>query len=180
MRTPEEKFDEPGGIPTVRHTPPNTRQPEPDQIYYLRIRNGFELPLGPPNDGSYVEEMRRSTMNITVLNLAPDWGISRFLPPMGEAEEYYDLEPGQTLLLPRTVLPGRPQHLPALASSVPGDVDEAEDILKVFATTDTTGYNSLLLPALDEVSSRAMGVNPRDQEPELAWITAQVKVRVVK
>lgn len=179
MRTPEEPFDEPGGIPSVKHTPSET-EPGPDQIFYLRVRNLFEPLEGPPSDAEwYIEERRRRTMNITVLNLAPDYGISRFLPYPGEAEPYYDLEPGETLLLPRTVRPGQAQELPAVASSIPEGAEEAVDILKVFATTDTTSYDSLLLPPLGG-GVRASLVRPRTQEPERTWITTQVMVRAVR
>jgi hypothetical protein len=179
MRTPEEPFDEPGGIPTVKHTPSET-EPGPDQIFYLRIRNLFEPLEGPPSDAEwYIEERRRRTMNITVLNLAPDYGISRFLPYPGEAEPYYDLEPGETLLLPRTVRPSQAQELPAVASSIPEGAEEAVDVLKVFATTDTTSYDSLQLPPLGD-GVRASLVRPRTQEPERTWITTQVMVRAVR
>jgi hypothetical protein len=59
-------------------------------------------------------------------------------------------------------------------------VEEALDILKVFATTDTTGYDSLQLPALSDTVRRASLVRPRTQEPERTWITTQVMVRAVK
>lgn len=172
MRTPEEPFDESGGIPTVKAN---------EQVYYLRIRNLHEPMQGPPSDASwYIEERRRRTMNITVLNLAPDWSISRFLPPLGDAEDYYDLEPGATLLLPRAELPGVARGLPPLMSSVPAGAKEAIDILKVFATTDTTSYDSLQLPGISEVTKRASLVLPQPQAPERTWITTQVMVRAVK
>jgi hypothetical protein len=172
MRTQEEPFDEAGGIPTVKDS---------KQVYYLRIRNLFEPMQGPPSDADwYIEERRRRTMNITVLNLASEWSISRFLPPLGDAEDYYDLEPGETLLLPRTEAPGQTRGLPALASAVPAGATEASDILKVFATTDTASYDSLQLPRIGEVSKRALLVNPQPQQPERTWITTQVMVRAVK
>jgi hypothetical protein len=172
MRTPEQPFDEPGGVPTVK---------DRQDIYYLRIRNLFDPVPGPPSDASaYVDEVRRRTMAITVLNQAPDWSIARFLPPLGDAETYYDLEPGETLLLPRAIVPGQPRELPALASAVPSGVDEAIDVLKVFASNDTTNYDSLQLPALDAVRQRASLVSPRAPQPERTWITTQVMVRVVR
>ena len=47
MRTPEEPFDEPGGIPTVK---------ECEQIYYLRIRNLFERLEGPFSDDEELDD----------------------------------------------------------------------------------------------------------------------------
>lgn len=151
LRTPDEPFDEPRGTPTVMEKEP----------YYLHIRNLFE-PEG-------------YTMNITVLNLAPDWSIQQLIPP--DYQKQFELGPGETLLLDQ----GRGQRaLPAFNSSAPAGMSEAEDIFKVFATTDTTSYDAWHLPALDDISTRALPVIPKAQEPERTWVTAQVMVRVVK
>lgn len=181
MRTPDEEFNEPGGTPTVKHTPQGAR-PGLGQAYYLRIRNLFEPLPGPPSDArDYVAELARRTMNVAVLNLAPDWGINRLLPNVTEPP-YYPLEPGQTLLLP-PIAPGKSPELPRLYSTVPPGArdNEAIDIFKVFATTDTTDYDSLQLQPLDSALKRA-GVDrsPVSPEPERTWITTQVTVRVVK
>ena len=178
MRTPEKPFNEPGGIPKVKHTTPGT-EPQPEQTYYLRIRNDFDAMEGSP-EGWSPKERRRRTMNVTVLNLSPDWGIQRFLPQQGEAEQYYDLEPAETLLLPRGVGPDQQRALPAVTFALPGDAKEALDIFKVFATTDATSYDSLLLPPLNDVPKRAALLSLRSPDPERSWTTAQVTVRVVK
>lgn len=100
---------------------------------------------------------------------------------MTEAVDQIELGPGETLKIPRGDLPGQPMGLPALASGLPEGADETIDILKVFATTETTSYNSLQLPALDDMASRAALVGvPKAQEPEREWITTQVQVRVVR
>ncbi len=151
LHTPDEPFDELGGTATVMENEP----------YYLLIRNLFE-PEG-------------YTMNITVLNLAPDWSIQRLIPP--DDQKQFELGPGETLLIDQ----GRGQRaLPALRSAVPDGASEALDILKVFATTDTTSYDSLQLLALDDIARKAALVSPETQEPERTWITAQVMVRAVK
>jgi hypothetical protein len=170
MRTPEEPFAEPGGDPTVKAN---------DQIYFLRIRNLFDPVKGPPSDDEpYIEERRRRTMNITVLNLAPDWSISRLLPPVGNAEDYYDLEPQETLKPPRTA--SEQQKLPGLKSSLPPGVEEAIDILKVCATTDTTSFDSWQLPPLADGPRRAESVDFSPPPPGHTWTTTAVSVRVVK
>ncbi len=163
--TPEDPFAEPGGIPTVTE----------NDLYYLRIRNLFEPMEGPPNDSAgYIEELRRRTMNVTVLNLAPDWSIQRLIP--ADDQKQFELGPGETLLLDQ----GRGQRaLPVFRSSAPAGMSEAEDIFKVFAATYTTSYDTLQLSALD-TGDRAESVNPKPQEPERSWITTQVMVRVVK
>jgi hypothetical protein len=131
---------------------------------------------GPPSDASeYIDEARRRTMNVTVLNLAPDWSIQRLIPP--DDQKQFELGPGETLLLDQ---PNGPPALPVLHSAVPAAASEALDILKVFASTDTTSYDSLQLPALGNITTRATLANPRTQEPERTWITAQVMVRAVK
>ena len=56
-------------------------------------------------------------MNVTVLNLAPDWSISRIIP--SDDQKQFELGPGETLRVPRWDLPGHPLGLPALSSSVP-------------------------------------------------------------
>jgi hypothetical protein len=174
MESPDQPFYAPGGIPRVKSG---------EQIYYLRIRNLFEPMAGPPSDAAaYIEEMRRRTLNITVLSLAPDWSISRIIPPPGEGVDQIELGPGETLLLPRYDLPGQPLQLPAMLSILPDGESAVDDILKVFATTDTTSsYNSLLLPAIHEAGKRALLVGaPRLPEPERQWIAVQVQVRVVR
>lgn len=173
MKSEEEPFDDPGGIPTVLDS---------EQIYFLHIRNLFEPMDEPSSDASwYIEEMRRRTMNVTLLNLASDYSITRLIPRVTEAVDQIELGPGETLKIPRGDLPGQPMGLPALASGLPEGADETIDILKVFATTETTSYNSLQLPALDDMASRAALVGvPKAQEPEREWITTQVQVRVVR
>lgn len=174
VAAPDQSFDSPGGIPTVKSG---------EQIYHLHIRNLFAPMDSPPSDAPwYIEEVRRRTMNITVLNLDPEWGISRIIPAQEEGSDQIELGPGETLILPRTDLPDQPMQLPAFMSQIPPGLDEAIDILKVFATTDTTSsYNSLELPKMKETGKRASLVGaPRSQEPERNWITAQVQVRVVR
>lgn len=175
MEALDKPFAAPGGIPTVESG---------EQIYYLSIRNLFPKMDSPPSDAAwYIEEVRRRTMNITVLNLAADWSISRIIPPSGDGADQIELGPGETLLLPRKDLPGQPLQLPALQSEAPAGLKEADDILKVFATTETTNsYNALQLSALTPPDGRKraslVGVG-QPQEPERNWIAVEVRVRAV-
>lgn len=173
MESLDTPFAEPGGIPAVKSG---------EQIYYLRIRNLFPPVDGPPDDSpAYIEETRRRTLNVTVLSLDPEWRVSRVIPPQGDARDQIELGPGETLLLPRYDLPGQPQELPAFLSSLPEGSSAAEDIFKVFATTDTTSsYNSLELPPLQRTRDRASLIGaPKKQQPEQSWTTALVSVGVV-
>lgn len=166
MRTPDEPFAEPGGIPAVAES----------QIYYLRIRNLFPPMEEPPSDAdAFIEEIRRRTMNVTVLNLAPDWSIQRLIPD--DDQKQFELGPGETLLLGQSK--GQ-RSLPAFRSSIPAGMSEAEDCFLVFASTYTTSFDSLQLPALDDGGSRAALASPIAPEPERSWITAPVMLRVVR
>ena len=168
-------FDDPGGTPTLK----------PGEWTFLRVRNG--LPTAP--------DLRRpwlNTLNITVLDLAPDWSITQVYP--GESDAFLPVDPGSELpLLP-------------LQASLPPRADEATDIIKVFATlsTSTTNFHWLELPVLDEQlipkGTRSLGsTDPLDQlmadvtenepttrnlapaaYPSRGWNTVQVELRVGK
>lgn len=151
------------------------------QIYYLRIRNRFEPVADQPSDSRWhIEQTRRRTLNITVLNLSSDWSISRMIPDPKDAAKQFELGPGETLLLPRSDLPGSPMQLPAFRSELPAGTTVAEDIFKVFATTETTSsYDAMQLPPLTGLTRKASMLGaPEPQFPEQFWTTAQVHVRV--
>ncbi len=172
LHTPDELLDMPGGIATVRHM---------DDIYYLHIRN-LHAPLDrpPSDDREYLQETAKRTLTITVLNLTPDWGIAQLIPDGGTP---YELGPGEVLRIPDEANPGGLPVLPSYRSAVPdGDREEAIDIFKIFATTETSDYRSFLLdPVKDVVRSRATPASPpKPQEPERSWITTQLLIRVVR
>jgi hypothetical protein len=87
---------------------------------FLRIENRYTEPL-----------------NITVLDLQPDWGITQVYPAHGAAFEL--LDPDGQLILP-------------LRAQLPNDYPTAIDMVKVFATIKTTDFRWLALPALDNPS----------------------------
>lgn len=86
---------------------------------FLRVQNTFS-----------------KVLNITVLDLQPDWGISQVYP--ARAGSFEPLDPGRELLLP-------------LRTSLPPGYLEGTDIIKVFATVGTSSFGWLELPALDRV-----------------------------
>lgn len=90
---------------------------------FLRVRNNFEPHV----------------LNVTVLDLQPDWSISQIYP--SRAGNYEPIDPGQELILPLHV-------------TLPEDYQSGTDIVKVFATIDTTSFRSLELPALDQPETR--------------------------
>lgn len=93
---------------------------------FLRIRN--ELSSTFKNDPSRI-------LNITVLDLAPDWSIKQIFP--AGAADFEPLDPGQELLLP-------------LQTWLPPEYVQGKDIIKVFGTLGTTNFRWLELPPLDQ------------------------------
>ena len=87
---------------------------------FLRIRNQYTSPL-----------------NITVLNLQPDWGISQIYPI--QSASFAALDSQREIVLPLKV-------------KLPGGYKHGLDIIKVFATLDATDFHCLELPVLDQPS----------------------------
>lgn len=177
MRTPDQAFDAAGGAPTVK---------ENDQIYYLFIRNGFEALDEPPNDDEFIDEIRKRTLHITVLNLAPDWSIQRLIPGPRDAQKQFELGPGQTLMTPQRGEQGLAFGLPRFRSTIPRGGQEAVDTIKVFATLEPANFDALRLAPVLDLGSRTRGrtrASSADRdlpEPDPSWMTTQVHVRVVK
>ncbi|HEX5735309.1 MAG TPA: caspase family protein [Blastocatellia bacterium] len=129
-------------------------------------------------------------LNVTVMDLGPDWSVSQIYPSGAGAFE--SLDPGQELpLLP-------------LQSSLPPGYEQGTDVLKVFATVGTTNFQWLALPALDEPpiakkATRSVTGSALDEllaaftsgapktrnlnlaaYPSKEWATSQVEVRIEK
>lgn len=99
------------------------------------------LPLDTPEvvDGEWiflrVKNDYSSTLNLAVLDLQPDYGISQVYP---ESPALYEsIEPGREELLP-------------LRASLPEGYETGEDTIKAFLTIGATDFLWLQLPALDE------------------------------
>jgi hypothetical protein len=146
-----------------------------------------------PNPDNINDKTR--ILNITVLDLAPNWQIQQLLPAGAGAFEI--LQPGKSIEFP-------------IEAYLPDGYEESTDILKVFATQRTSGFRCLELPALDqptatrgtrspsedpleallevftdpeaptpdEVRSRSIRVLERKENKP--WAVAQVEVRVKK
>ena len=80
------------------------------------------------------------SLNVTVLDLQPDWGISQIFPA-GQGDWFVQLEPGREQLL-------------NLRASLPEGYAEGLDVLKVFATVGAANFGRLELPALDQPAAR--------------------------
>lgn len=76
-----------------------------------------------------------TAVNVTVLDLQPDWGISQIYPARGGAFEL--LDPDQELVLP-------------IQMTLPAGYARGIDVIKVFVTVEPTSFRWLQLPALDQ------------------------------
>ncbi len=127
------------------------------------------------------------TLNITVLALSSDWSISQIYP--AGAGLFQPVSPGETINL-------------QFDAYLPDGQTESSDVLKVFATTATTNFRWLELPALDQPitrsATRSAAMNPLEQllaavteeqsttravrlvssSEDKAWTVAQVELRV--
>jgi len=104
----------------------------PGERVKLVIRNTQSPDPYDPNNPDLV-------LNITVLDLQSDWGIAQVYPARAGAFE--PLDPGQSIPL-------------EFETYLPQGYAESTDILKVFATRDTTSFRWLELPALDQPDTR--------------------------
>lgn len=105
-RPAPEPFSEAGDIPKLRT----------GEWLFIRIRN----------DSAQV-------LNVTVLNLQPDWGITQIYP--AGAASFEPLDAGQSIVLP-------------FGATLPEGYAKGTDVIKVFATVGSANFRWLELPAL--------------------------------
>lgn len=150
-------FDDPGNTPTLKV----------NEWAFIRIRNDSSQPL-----------------NVTVLNLRPNWRISQVYP--SGSGNFMTIDPGKEDML-------------ELKASLQNGYEEGEDIIKVFATTGATDFHWLELPSLDKPILAPVGKKPetaleellatvaaeqppKDLEPAKypasEWITEQIVIRI--
>lgn len=91
-----------------------------------------------------IRNKSKVTLNISVLNLQPDFMIFKYYP---KHLTFDSLEPGKEISI-------------KLELKLPENYQEGVDIIKVFATVDATNFQLLELPALDQ-SRKGFG----DKEP---------------
>jgi hypothetical protein len=106
-------FGNPGGAPFI----------QTGQWLFLRIRNNAS-----------------SSLNVTLLDLQPDWGVSQAYPG-GEGDWFVQLESGREIAIP-------------LRAYLPPTYFEGRDVLKAFATVGAANFGRLALPALDQPTTR--------------------------
>lgn len=148
-----------------------------DEIVFLRVKN-----------------LSKKAVNVTVMDLQPDWGISQVYPTpdpeTGVAKDYELLEPGDenALLIP-------------LQAALPEGYQQGTDVIKAIAAVEGTSFRWLELPALDQPDTKTRSTKgPSNPLEELmtafasdnltrqvvnlsapkgkSWGTAEVEVRV--
>ena len=137
-------------------------------------------------------------LNVAVLDLQPDWGISQIYPH--SLSDFVELEPGKEL------------PLIALQAELPRDYVEGRDVIKVMASIGPANFRMLCLPALDAPLTRSADTSPERRrsatpgrsnplealfaaltadapqtrtlkaitDPTTEWTTASVELRVVR
>jgi caspase domain-containing protein len=118
----------------------NVKKTKVGQKLLLRLSNTFSRDSG-------------RVLNVTVLDLQPDWGITQVYPNNGY---YIPLDPEQEELLPLSV-------------DLPSSYKQGKDIIKVFAVLDQTNFHWLELPPLDQPISKSItrGEGPKDSLEQL-------------
>ena len=96
-------------------------------------------------------------LNVTVLDLQPDWRISQIYP--SRAGSYEAIDPGRELILPLHV-------------TLPDGYESGTDIVKVFATMDTTSFRCLELPGLDQPAMRGHSSSGKSESALELFLTS--------
>jgi Caspase domain len=163
-------------------------QPISPQINIQGVRVGQKLMLRIRN--ALLKESKQ-VLNIAVLDLQPDWGITQIFPS-SPGSYFSPIDPDQ-------------EEFVYLQAGLPSGYKEGRDIIKVFATIDQTNFRWLELDALDQPTEQReatrgnMPTNPlerlmaaitkdkagtRDLNPSAAaskeWTTAQLEVKVFR
>jgi hypothetical protein len=146
-------------------------------------------PVIPVGEWTFLRIKNNSpeVLNVVVLDLQPDWGISQVYP--AGQDWHAPLDPGQEVVIP-------------LQGGLPEGYKEGADVLKVIAAHGSANFHWLELPSLDQpIMSRGLtrGLNSDPLEDLLAalaadkpatrnlnpaaypsreWTTAQLEVRV--
>lgn len=87
-----------------------------------------------------IRNMSRRVLNISALNLGPDWKVSLVFPAEGDLS-YESLEPGEKKTL-------------KLQANLPGGISDGVDVIKVFATVGPADFRALTLPALESTEQK--------------------------
>jgi predicted phosphodiesterase len=81
-------------------------------------------------------------LNLAILDLEPDWCIEQVYPDPSSGKDSELLESGKPLIIKG--------YEKGLRATLPAGYQEGTDVLKVFVTDESTSFQWLTLPALDE------------------------------
>jgi hypothetical protein len=109
-------------------------QPFPEQPGGPEVKTGEWVFVRIRNDSSQV-------LNITTLDLRPNWSIRQIYP--AGAAFYEPLDPGHSLTLP-------------LRAALPDGYDRGKDLIKVMATTGPSNFRWLELPEINDSQERVV------------------------
>ncbi len=102
-------------------------------------------------------------LNITALDLQPDWGISQIMPDENKGE-FETLEAGK--------------HIDFLfRQDFPEGYKEGKDTIKIFATVKPTQFRWLILPSLDQPITRSAVMRGKGPKNSLEELFANIKRR---
>jgi hypothetical protein len=99
-------------------------------------------------------------LNITALDLQPDWGISQIIPEENKGD-FQTLEPGKHIDCP-------------FQTGLPEGYKEGKDTIKIFATVKPTQFRWLLLPSLDQPLTRSVMLRGRGPKNSLEELFANI------
>lgn len=147
----------------------------------LVIKDGKRISLRIRNNSSQV-------LNIAVLDLQPDWGITQIYPS-GDGAYSCTFDPGQEEAL-------------SLRANLPRSYLWGRDVIKVFGTFGAANFRWLELPSLDQISIRSAALNSvpanpleelfaavasdarrnlkPDIHPNIDWVTDQIEITIVR
>ena len=133
----------------------------------------FGFPVRPISLGEKVclsvTNTSNTPLNVVIMDLAPDWGISQIYPDPN-VKDYELLEPGANNAL-----------LYEIEAWLPDDYHEGTDVLKVFATVEGTSFRWLQMPALDQPPTPiSRGNSPQDALEQLMLDFAAPSMRNMK
>lgn len=143
------------GLELCGDDPENGAEPLPPSGLVLRCGEARKI---------RIVNRSRIRLDVTALDLAPDYSITRLLPQRGHLS-LVPLDPGQ-------------EEEIRLHGWLPPGWEEGTDVLKVFATQGAASFGWLELPALGSPHSPyRTGLTP-SSFPEEEWITTQAEIQV--
>jgi Caspase domain len=96
------------------------------------------------NDGQSIllriKNLSNQVLNVTVLDLQPDWGVSQLFP-RGSDTDFMPIDPGHS-------------EDDIVQVFLPNGYETGKDVIKAFATVGPTSFRSLELPPLDQPLTR--------------------------